>query len=207
MIEYWESRFKNEGAMWKFEPSDSAMMALNLFKANKFRNVLIPGCGYGRNLKLFLDNGFQVTGIEISESAIKIAKENGVDCTIHHGSVTSMPFDHEQYDGIYCYALIHLLNRNERKLFLKACFNQLKQGGIMVFTIASTRMSMFGTGACLSKNRYEISKSLQTYFYDYESVLKEFSDVGLIECNEIEEPIKFMEDQDPVKLYYVICKK
>jgi hypothetical protein len=88
MLEYWESRFKDEGAMWKFEPSDSALFAINLFKSNRINNILIPGIGYGRNARLFFENGFQITGIEISQSAIDLAKVNGLDCTIHHGSVT-----------------------------------------------------------------------------------------------------------------------
>ena len=46
---------------------------------------------------------------------------------IHHGSVVSMPFDNEQYNGIFCYSLIHLLNKTERRAFLKSCFNQLKK--------------------------------------------------------------------------------
>jgi len=32
MIEYWESRFKNEGEMWKSEPSDSAKMLSEFLK-------------------------------------------------------------------------------------------------------------------------------------------------------------------------------
>jgi SAM-dependent methyltransferase len=207
MSEYWESRFKNEGIMWKFEPSDSAFLTLELFKSNGIRKILIPGCGYGRNLKLFHDNGFQVTGIEISKSAIDLAKANGLDCVIHHGSVTSMPFDKEKYEGIFCYALIHLLNKNERKQFLKACYNQLKPGGMMVFVVAPKDTGMYGTGICLSKNRYEISKGLKVYFYDSESISKEFSPVGMTLFNMIEEPIKFMEGQDPIKLFYVVCKK
>jgi hypothetical protein len=31
MTEYWESRFKNEGEMWKSEPSDSALNTLRLW--------------------------------------------------------------------------------------------------------------------------------------------------------------------------------
>jgi hypothetical protein len=38
---------------------------------------LIPGIGYGRNAKLFIDNGLKVTGIEIADSAISIADSNG----------------------------------------------------------------------------------------------------------------------------------
>lgn len=207
MIEYWESRFKNEGAMWNFEPSDSAKLALNLFQLNKIHHILIPGCGYGRNAKLFLENGFQVTGIEISKSAIDLAKENGINCPIHLGSVISMPFDNEQYDGIFCYALTHLLNKNERNSFVKSCFKQLKQGGFMVFVVASTKMSMFGTGHFLSRNRYEISTGLKVFFYDHESVSKEFSGVGLTEFYEIEEPVKFKVGEEPVKFIYLICRK
>lgn len=207
MTEYWESRFKTEGLMWGFFPSDSAIRTLNIFIANKFKRILIPGIGYGRNAKLFLENGFEVTGIEISESAIDLAKANGLNCLIHHGSVTCMPFDDKKYDGIFCYALIHMLNKTERKDFLKACFNQLKHNGIMVFVVASTQTGMYGTGKNLSKDRFEISKGLKVFFYDSKSVLKEFSPYGIIECEEIEEPIKFMKDQDPVKMLFVICKK
>jgi SAM-dependent methyltransferase len=205
--EYWESKFKNEGAMWEYEPSDSAISTLELFKSNMIRKILIPGFGYGRNAKLFFNNGFKITGIEISRSAIDLAIANGLNCKIHHGSVTSMPFDNEQYDGIFCYALIHLLNKTERKVFLNSCYNQLNPGGLMIFVITSTQTSMYGNGRYLSKNRYEISKGLKVFFYDHESVLKEFSAFGLEECKAIEEPVKFMENQEPVKLKYLICRK
>jgi SAM-dependent methyltransferase len=207
MEEFWESFFKNEGALWKFYPSDSAFHAMKLFQLNGIHNILIPGFGYGRNAKLFIENEFKVTGIEISKSAIELAAENGINCAVHHGSVTSMPFDHEIYDGIFCYALVHLLTQKERKLFLKSCYNQLKQGGIMVFVVTNKDTEQYGRGKYLSKNRYEISKGLKVYFYDSESVLKEFSEVGLIEFSDIEEPVKFMDGQAPIKLKYIVCKK
>ncbi len=207
MTEYWESRFKNEGAMWKFEPSVSAINALDLFRKQKINKILIPGFGYGRNGKLFIDNCFIVTGIEISASAIELARINRIGCTIHHGSVTSMPYDSEKYDGVFCYALIHLLNKKERRNFLSSCYKQLNKYGLMVFVVASKDSGLFGWGKYLSKDRYEIAKGLRTYFYDMDSVLKEFTDFGLTECMDIQEPVKFAEGEDPVKLIYVLCKK
>jgi SAM-dependent methyltransferase len=207
MDEYWESRFKKEGAMWKFEPSDSALNALHIFKFERICKILIPGFGYGRNAKLFIDNGFEVTGIEIAGSAIDIARANRIECKIHHGSVNSMPFDNEKYDGIFCYALIHLLNKRERLAFLTSCFNQLNSGGLMVFAIASKLTGLYGRGKYLSRDRYEISKGLKAYFYDSDSVMKEFSRFGMIDCIDIEEPVKFMEGEETVKLKFVICKK
>lgn len=207
MIEYWDSRFKEEGSMWKFEPSDSAIIALDLFKSNGINKILIPGFGYGRNAKLFYDNGFNVTGIEISKSAIDLAKSNGLDCLIHHGSVVLMPFDSEQYNGIFCYALLHLLNKTERRFFLKSCFNQLKSGGLMIFTVVSKQANMFGNGKLLSKDRFQIMKGLNVFFYDSESIKKEFADVGLLEFKDIDEPIKHMIGQEPLKCKFVICRK
>jgi SAM-dependent methyltransferase len=207
MIKYWESKFKDEGAMWKFEPSNSATFALNLFKSNHIENILIPGCGYGRNAKLFIDNGIKVTGIEISKTAIDLARKNGIDFRIHNGSVTSMPFDNDLYDGIYCYALIHLLNKIERKAFLKSCYNQLKPGGLMVFVVTSKQLNLYGSGKFLSKDRFEISKGLKVYFYDDQSITNEFGEHGLVQCSDIDEPIKFIAGYDPMKLKLVICKK
>lgn len=207
MIEYWESRFSEEGAMWKFEPSDSAQIAMDLFKSNGINNILIPGFGYGRNAKLFYNHGFKITGIEISKSAIDLAKSIGLDCPVHHGSVLSMPFDSKQYDGIFCYALIHLLNKTERKLFLTACHNQLSLGGLMIFTVVSKQANMYGNGKRLSKDRFEITKGLSVFFYDSDSVKKEFSDFGLLEFRNIEEPIKHMIGQESLKCKFVICRK
>ena len=120
MKEFWDEAFKNKQEMWGFEPAISTVITKNFFVEHNVKNVLIPGIGYGRNAQIFTDNGMAVTGIEISRTAIDLAHKhfkNGL--TIHHGSVTDMPFDNKLYDGIFCYGLIYLLNKNERKTFIK----------------------------------------------------------------------------------------
>ena len=85
---------------------------------------------------MFINNGINVTGIEISQTAIDLAKQNGLeDISIYHGSVNKMPFDNNLYDGIFSHALLHLLNDQEREKFIKNCFNQLKPGGYMVLQL------------------------------------------------------------------------
>lgn len=206
-MEYWESKFNTEGAMWHFEPSDSAEIALELFKTNGITNILIPGFGYGRNAKLFYEAGFKVTGIEISATAIELAKSHGLNGTIHHGSVTDMPFDHQKFGGIFCYALLHLLSKPQRKKFVRDCYNQLESGGIMVFTVASKQMSYYGTGRALSKDRFRIMNGLNVYFYDTIALQKEFDGLGPVEIKALDEPIKFMTGQEPLKLLLVISRK
>ena len=207
MSEFWEEMFQKIGTLWQFEPAESAILTNNLFSENEFRKILIPGIGYGRNAKPFIEMGLEVTGIEISETAIRLARENGMNFPIYHGSVNQMPFDDSFYDGIYCYALIHLLNQNERRRFLKNCYNQLRDGGIMVFISVSKSSKLYEHGKLISKDRFQIQNGLDVYFYDQDSISREFGKYGLIEYREIEEPVKHLTGEEPMKFWMVICRK
>ncbi|MHB8075936.1 class I SAM-dependent methyltransferase [Desulfosporosinus fructosivorans] len=207
MTEFWESSFIEKQTMWGFEPSGSAILTKDFFLEKKVKDILIPGIGYGRNAKVFIDNGINVTGIEISKTAIDLARQNGLDISIYHGSVTDMPFDNNLYEGIFCHALIHLLNNRERKKFIKDCYSQLKPNGYMIFTTVSKKAPMFGKGNQLSKDRFERIKGAKIFFYDSDSVKREFGKYGLIEFAEVDEPIKKMENKPQMKFIIVKCKK
>lgn len=208
MEEIWEASYREIQTSWGFEPSDSAVLARDIFLACGAREILIPGIGYGRNAKIFCTSGFHVTGIEISGTAIELAKsKNGLDIQIHHGSVMAMPFDNRMYDGIFCYALVHLLNARERKKFIGDCFRQIKPGGYMIFTVVSKKMAMHASGKQISKDRFEIKKGLTVFFYDEHSVKKEFGKYGLLEYEEMDEPVKHMENEPPINMILVKCKK
>lgn len=208
MSEFWDEMFRKIGTVWSFEPADSALQTSDLFASKKIRNVLIPGIGFGRNTKPFIEKGMHVTGIEISETAIRLARENGLKIPIHHGSVAEMPFDDLVYDGIYCYALIHLLNKIERRQFLKNCYNQLGEGGLMVFiAVSKSYTKLYENGKPVSKDRFRIQNGLDVFFYDSASIEREFSPFGLIEYREIEEPVKHLPSEEPMKFWMVVCKK
>src|SRR5882757_4331828 len=121
--EFWEKSFIEKQEMWGFEPSKSAVLTKDFFLQKSVKTILIPGIGYGRNAQIFRDNGIAVTGIEISKTAIEMARTHyGSAMAIYHGSVTDMPFDKCEYDGIFCYALIHLLDTDEREKLIRDCY-------------------------------------------------------------------------------------
>lgn len=199
MTEFWEEAFKDKQEMWGLEPAKSTVLAKDFFVEHKIKNVLIPGIGYGRNAKIFLDNGMEVTGIEISQTAIDLAKKHfGNDLTIFHGSVTEMPFDNKLYDGIFCYGLIYLLDKDERKKLIQDCFNQLTESGFMVFTAITKDAQTYGQGTPISKDRFEMFGGVKIFFYDRETIDEEFGNAGLFEVTEVTESYPF---------YLVKCKK
>lgn len=208
MAEFWESSFKDKQTMWGFEPVDSAIDTVELFRNNGLHKILIPGFGYGRNAKIFIDNGFDVTGIEISETAIRLAKKHyGENIKVFHGPVSGMPYDKVLYDGVFCYALIHLLHEEERIKLIDDCYNQLKPQGIMVFIAISTHDARFGKGEQLSKNRFLTKHDVKLFFYNSDAVEKEFGKYGLVEAKEINEPAKSTGNSPSQKFWKITCRK
>ena len=206
-MEFWESSFIDKQTMWGFEPTDSAILIKDFFLEKNVKDILIPGIGYGRNAKVFIENGINVTGIEISKTAIGLARQNGIDNEIFHGSVTDMPFDNKLYDGIFSHALIHLLNEQERKKFIKDCYDQLKPNGCMIFTTVSKKAPMFSKGKQLDKDYFEIMEGVKMFFYDSDSIKQDFGDYGLVEFSEIDEPNKDMKNKPSINFIMVKCKK
>lgn len=208
MAEFWETSFKEKQEMWGWDPADSARRALELFKDNGFTKILVPGFGYGRNAKVFIENNFAVTGIEISETAVEIAnKEFDGKVKVYHGNVSLMPFDDNEYDGIFCYALIHLLSESERAKLLSDCYNQLRKNGYMVFVTISKNDFRFGNGKIIGEDLFEVWPGLNLFFYDINSINSEFSRYGLVEAKEIYEPENTQVDKPSQRFWNIICKK
>ncbi|WP_116772546.1 class I SAM-dependent methyltransferase [Maribacter litoralis] len=199
MAEFWENAFNNRQEMWGMTPTKSAQLATEIFKKNGIKNILIPGIGYGRNAKPFLDNGIHVSGIEISKTAIELAhKHYGERLDIFNGSVTQMPFNDKKYEGIFCHALIHLLDYQERKKLIKDCYDQLIENGYMIFTAVTKQAPEYGKGELLGKDRYEVHKGAAIFYYDKESVKKEFEAYG---------PLEVIEVTENQPMYLIKCKK
>ena len=205
MTEFWESAFSKMQLAWGLEPTVSACLACDHFIRLGVKDVLIPGIGYGRNAKPFLACGMSVTGIEISETAIALARSRlGLEIPIVHGSVIDMPFDRRQYDGIFCYGLIYLLDVRGREKLIRDCHRQLSPGGHMIFTVISKKAPFYGQGPRLGEDWYERFPNLPMYFYDAESVKREFGSYGLVEFSEIDEPVG---DGVSFPFINVICKR
>lgn len=189
MAEIWETTFTERQLMWGLEATRSAVLASEHFAKRGVKDVLVPGIGYGRNARPFLERGMSVTGIEISGTAIALSRSQlGLDLMIHHGSVTDMPFDDRQYDGIFCHGLVYLLDTAGRAKLFQDCQRQLAPGGQVIFTAIAKDAPMFGRGPKLREDWYEPHPGAQMFFYDPVSIEREFGPFGLVEFSKIDEP-------------------
>lgn len=199
MAEFWEEHFVKNQEVWGFAPAASTILANEFFLQKGVKNILIPGIGYGRNAQLFRENGIAVTGIEISKTAIELAEKHyGTDLKIYHGSVTDMPFDETKYDGIFCYALIHLFAEKERLKLIQDCYKQLADNGYLIFAVVSSKAPLYGKGELISKDYFALHNGVKMFFYDEASIKLEFGQFGLFEITEVDDVFPF---------YLVKCRK
>jgi len=194
MSTFWEERFREEGKIWGDEPSRTAAHAIDLFRRAGVHSVLIPGSGYGRNAEAFARAGFEVTGIELSETAVNLAKHACPEIRYHQGSVLDMPFDDSVYDAIYCFNVLHLFRKKERVAFLQRCRDQLREGGVLFFVVFSDREPSYGAGRRVEENTFESKPGREVHYYSETDLISEFPDFDILKSGIMEDPEEHGED-------------
>jgi 2-polyprenyl-3-methyl-5-hydroxy-6-metoxy-1,4-benzoquinol methylase len=103
--------------------------------------ILDAGCGSGRNLHWFYNNGFSVYGIDIDEENIKnIKKEysNQADNFLL-SKVKELAFNDDFFDHIICNAVLHFAeNKSDFKAMFSELIRVLKPHGSLFIRVAST---------------------------------------------------------------------
>jgi ubiquinone/menaquinone biosynthesis C-methylase UbiE len=89
-----------------------------------------PGPGF-LAIELAKLGSYQIVGLDISKSFVRIAREHarqaGVDVTFQEGNVSSMPFESNSFDFLYCRAAFK--NFSEPVAALEEMYRVLKPGG------------------------------------------------------------------------------
>ncbi len=207
MKSYWDERFAGEGYVWGDSPSKTAVYALGLFRSHHVCKILVPGSGYGRNSRLFSMSGFDVTGIEISEVAWKMAQEFDPLTKHHNGSVLDMSLGGTTYDAIFCFNTVHLFYKEERRLFLRECAGKLRDGGLMFFVVFSESEPSYGKGKQVEDNTFESRPGRPAHYFAEDDLLAHFSDFEILESGVLEDPEDHGEGPHTHVLRYVFARK
>lgn len=118
----------------------TAHWVLENWKSNKKLAVLDLGCGPGLYTEIFARAGHQVTGIDISKTAIDYAIESATTKELHvvyqHASYLDADLGQEKYDLIVLiYTDLGALIPAERAKLLVKIFQALRKGGLFIFDV------------------------------------------------------------------------
>ena len=107
--------------------------------------VLDVGCGGGRNLFYFLQNGFNVYGVDPNPDAIEAVKQLSASLAPNNpiqnfavAPAEDMPFEDAGFDLIICSAVLHFAQSHEHfDHMLHSIWRVLKPGGYFFVRLAS----------------------------------------------------------------------
>jgi len=189
IAEYWNKRFQKDKLIWGEEPSGAALMAIEVLKSreNNYYNIIDIACGYGRDSALFKENNYEVSGIDISEEAIALAKEIYPQIDFMLGDVFNLPFEDNCFDVVFGNFIIHLFTKERRESLKNEIMRITKPGGMIVLSVASTDDPDFGKGELIEENCYVNERGVIKFYFTRELVLKEFEEFKEIDIFEIVE--------------------
>ncbi len=107
--------------------------------------ILDAGCGYGRNAQFFIQNNYDIWGIDQSEEAISILQQSAFDWNSNYdkhkflvGNLEALPFKEEDFDFIISSAVLHFAK--DRAHFVQLfdeLIRVLKPNGILWFRMTA----------------------------------------------------------------------
>ena len=121
----------------KGDSRDVQLLSLLVEKLPKGAEVLDAGCGSGYPVAQLLARQFEVTGIDFSETQLRLAKRTVARVTLIQGDISVLPFRDETFDAIVSYyAIIHVPRDQHRELLLD--FRRvLRAGGLVLLCMGA----------------------------------------------------------------------
>ncbi|MFC2038814.1 class I SAM-dependent methyltransferase [Chloroflexota bacterium] len=178
----WESHWEEEAKRDYWREPDSAVIQLkNGLDRSVTRNVLDLGCGIGRHVFLFAEDGYKVTAVDSSPEALAILRrqlsEKDFPVEIIEGSFSEDLFSERSFDLILAYNVLYHGSRQTFKEAVGLVYRWLKPGGLFFFTCPTRRDAKYGNGEKVAENTWKSLNSVHPgdihYFAD-ENDIAEF---------------------------------
>jgi SAM-dependent methyltransferase len=154
------------------------------FDGYRGKKVLDVGCGAGTDLARFARGGADVTGVDVSASAIALAKANfaqqGLTGDLREADGEHLPFPDNAFDVVYAHGVVQY-TANDRAL-VGECRRVLKPGGTAIFQVYN-RISWLNALSKLMKVglEHEDAPVLRKYSIgEFKALLDGFSDVRIV---------------------------
>ena len=98
-------------------------------------------CGAGTNTVYLAEKGFEVTGIDISPTAVEYGKKKAAQAEVHVTfrvqNFLELPFEDGEFDFVFDMGCFHHVNVEDRLTFIKGVHRVLKKGGGYMLTCFS----------------------------------------------------------------------
>lgn len=155
------------------------------FDAYRGRRVLDVGCGAGTDLVRFAKGGAIVTGVDLSSSAIALAKQNvaqqGLSADLREADGEKLPFDDNSFDLVFAHGVVQYTSSD--RALVEECRRVLEPGGTAVFQVYNRVSWLNGLSKVMKVPlEHEDAPVLKRYSArEFRGLLTGFRDVRIVE--------------------------
>ncbi|MBI4360738.1 class I SAM-dependent methyltransferase [Candidatus Micrarchaeota archaeon] len=135
--------------------ADAIFSLIQKYKKNDNPKLLDMACGTGTHAKLLSPKGFVVTGVDISENMLAVARKKNPGIFFVRGDMRTFA-PKEKFGVVLCFHNAILYNQDEAQMraTLSNFFSALQPGGILVFDAVDKRI-----GATPKRGEYRFNSS------------------------------------------------
>jgi len=157
--------------------------------------ILDAGCGHGRHVVFFAEQGFDVTGIDQSKDAIEVGKKwldtKNLSAKIEVGDLTNLPYDDNSFDVIVSFGVLDHILFSDAKKAMKELHRVCSPGGYVYLALRSSEDSECGRGEKVADNTFVLKegyeKGIIQHFFDLYEVKDLFEKFKIFEIDLVEE--------------------
>src|SRR5258708_5415355 len=155
------------------------------FDAYRGKKVLDVGCGAGTDLVRFARGGAFVTGVDLSPSAIALAKQNfaqqGLAADLREADGEKLPFEDEAFDLVFAHGVVQYTTRDQT--LVNECRRVLQTAGTAVFQVYNRVSWLNGLSKVMKVPlEHEDAPVLNRYSAgEFRGLLTGFRDVRIVE--------------------------
>ena len=135
----WNETFKDKGKVFT-KPQEDIPKIAKIFKKYNIKRVLDLGCGSGRHLVFLARHGFDVYGIDMAKSGIKISKEwldkEGLKANLKIRDIyKKLPYKNNFFDAIVSTQTLHHEKIEKIRKLISEMKRVLKINGLIFVTV------------------------------------------------------------------------
>ena len=155
------------------------------FGAYRGKRVLDVGCGAGTDLARFAKGGAIVTGVDLSSSAIELARQNfaqqGLSADLREADGERLPFADNAFDFVFAHGVVQYTAHDQA--LVDECRRVLTPGGTAVFQVYNRISWLNGLSKVMKVPlEHEDAPVLKRYSAaEFRRLLTGFRDVRIVE--------------------------